>query len=57
MLYFVYLFLCVVILVYSKWNLAFLQYFGLWVLGFRFRWRQQYRRRYPDEFLDKSNSR
>ncbi|XP_044502829.1 39S ribosomal protein L46, mitochondrial [Mangifera indica] len=24
---------------------------------FSFRWRQQYRRRYPDEFLDKSNSR
>jgi len=25
--------------------------------GCRFRWRQQFRRRYPDEFLDKSNSR
>ncbi|KAI4355135.1 hypothetical protein L6164_003935 [Bauhinia variegata] len=24
---------------------------------FSFRWRQQYRRRYPDEFLDKSNAR
>ncbi|KAL5856192.1 hypothetical protein ACOSQ3_006026 [Xanthoceras sorbifolium] len=24
---------------------------------FSFRWRQQYRRKYPDEFLDKSNSR
>ncbi|KAH9731757.1 39s ribosomal protein l46 [Citrus sinensis] len=31
--------------------------FGLGLVGSRFRWRQQYRRRYPDEFLDKSNSR
>lgn len=23
----------------------------------RFRWRQQFQRRYPDEFLDKSNAR
>lgn len=29
--------------------------FGLW--DCRFRWRQQYRRRYPDELLDKSNAR
>ncbi|KAG7027644.1 hypothetical protein SDJN02_11659 [Cucurbita argyrosperma subsp. argyrosperma] len=24
---------------------------------FKFRWQQQYRRRYPDEFLDKANAR
>lgn len=38
-------------------SLANFEILSLFSIVFRFRWRQQYRRAYPDEFLRKSDTR